>query len=347
MNGRAAQYQAAATYNTAAGRYEAAAARFWGRFGQRTIERLALCPGDRVLDVCCGSGSSALRAAEHVGPTGHVLGVDLADRLLALARRKAKRRRLANIEFRRGDFTALDDLTRGFDAAVCVFGIFFCPDMARALAHLSSSVRPGGRLAVTTWGARLFEPASTAFWEAVHREAPGVSRLFRPWERIVEPAQLRRLFDSAGVPGVEVESEPSTFALHSPEEWWSLVLGSGYRGALEELPKSVRRRVRERTLEELQRRKIRAIEANVLYATARKASRAQPRRGVPARTSAPSDPRQAGCRDGRGFRARWRRTRARRCTRRAPGLGCLGRFLATPFAADGGAIERTRVSRRK
>jgi len=88
----AAKARAAATYNAAADHYDDAANSFWGRFGRRTVERLALSPGARVLDVCCGSGASALPAAERVGPGGHVLGVDLAEELLTLARAKAATR---------------------------------------------------------------------------------------------------------------------------------------------------------------------------------------------------------------------------------------------------------------
>ena len=63
-----------ATYNAAADRYEDPVNSYWDRFGGRTVERLNLPPGRRVLDVCCGAGASALVAAERVGPTGLVQG---------------------------------------------------------------------------------------------------------------------------------------------------------------------------------------------------------------------------------------------------------------------------------
>src|SRR6185369_12108653 len=96
----AAKARAAATYNAAADHYDDAANSFWGRFGRRTVERLALTPGARVLDVCCGSGASAIPAAQIVGPKGSVTGVDLSEKLLALARGKANAQGLRNIEFR-------------------------------------------------------------------------------------------------------------------------------------------------------------------------------------------------------------------------------------------------------
>src|SRR5262245_22273382 len=93
-----ARARAAATYNAASDAYDDPANSFWERFGRSTVMRLGLRPGERVLDVCCGSGASALPAADMVGSEGSVLGVDLADRLLARARAKASARGLQNVE---------------------------------------------------------------------------------------------------------------------------------------------------------------------------------------------------------------------------------------------------------
>src|SRR5205823_6634644 len=75
-----AQVKAAATYNAAADAYDSPANSFWARFGQRTIDRLGLRSGERVLDVCSGSGASAIPAAEKVAPSGSVIGVDLSEK---------------------------------------------------------------------------------------------------------------------------------------------------------------------------------------------------------------------------------------------------------------------------
>ncbi|MGK0657977.1 class I SAM-dependent methyltransferase, partial [Methylococcus sp. S2T] len=86
----AARARAAAAYNAAADLFDHPANTVWDRFGQATIDRLNLRPGQPVLDVCCGSGASALPAAAAVGATGRVLGGELADNLLARARTKAR-----------------------------------------------------------------------------------------------------------------------------------------------------------------------------------------------------------------------------------------------------------------
>src|ERR1700751_6368803 len=133
---QSAQGRAAFTYNAAADFYDASPLSFWDYFGRRTVELASLLRGSRVLDVCCGAGASALPAAEAVGPRGHVIGVDLAKQLLESARAKAVQRRLGNIEFEVGDMLAMRFPAASFDAVVCVFGIFFVPEMATAVSEL-------------------------------------------------------------------------------------------------------------------------------------------------------------------------------------------------------------------
>ena len=263
-----AKAKAATTYNAAADRYDDPANLFWERFGRATVERLHLAPGARVLDVCCGSGASALAAAEAVGPAGSVLGIDLAENLLELARAKAARQGLSNVAFREGDMLDLRLPATHFDAVICVFGIFFVPDMAAAVRSLWHVLRSGGTLAVTTWGPRFFEPATSAFWNAVRDVRPDLYRGFNPWDRIGEPAALEAVLIEGGAKNIKVVAEAGMHPIPSPEAWWSAVLGSGYRGTLEQMDDAARKRVREANLSYIRASGIRAVEANVIYATA-------------------------------------------------------------------------------
>jgi len=167
-----AKLKAATTYDAAADHFDDEPLGFWARIGRRTVERLALAPGSAVLDVGCGTGASALPAAAEVGPRGRVIGVDLAERLLAIARQKVDRHRLANVEFKTGDMENLGYPDDHFDAVVSVFSIFFVTDMVRQVRELWRMVRPGGRLAITTWGPRMFEPGTTHWWNAVREVRP-------------------------------------------------------------------------------------------------------------------------------------------------------------------------------
>ena len=265
-----AKTRAATTYNAAADHYDDPANSFWARFGRRTIERLDLAPGARVLDVCCGSGASAIPAAEAVGPGGSVLGVDLAENLLELGRAKARQRGLGQFECRTGDMLDLGLPDGSFDAVVCVFGIFFVPDMEAGARELWRLVRPGGKLAVTTWGDRLLEPMNTVFWNAVREVRPELYKGFNPWDRISDPAALGSMLAAAGVNAQEIVLEHDTHPLPSPEAWWSVVLGSGYRGTLEQLDAESRARVQQVNLNVMRQTGVEAVEMNVIYAVATK-----------------------------------------------------------------------------
>ncbi|CAL1240931.1 class I SAM-dependent methyltransferase [Candidatus Methylocalor cossyra] len=265
-----ARIRAAAAYNAAADRFDHPVNSFWDRFGRVTVGRLDLKRGHRVLDLCCGSGASALPAAERVGPDGFVLGLDLAENLLTLARAKAAARGLFNAEFRVGDLLEPGLPEASFDAVVCVFGIFFVPDMVGAVRNLWRLVRPGGTLAITTWGRNFFEPANSLFWQAVRSVRPELYKGFHPWDRIDDPAGLRALLAEAGIDQADIEPERYAHPLSSPDDWWTIACGSGYRGTIDQLSTRERAWVRERNLDALRQRQIVRIEASVLYAVGRR-----------------------------------------------------------------------------
>jgi ubiquinone/menaquinone biosynthesis C-methylase UbiE len=258
------------TFNAAADYFDAPALSFWNRFGQHTVDRLQLQPGVKVLDVCCGSGASAIPAAVRVGDTGSVLGADLADSLLDLARQKSQQQGLANIEFRCSDFTNMGLPSESFDAIICVFGIFFVPDMAAAVAELWRMLRPGGKLAITSWGARVFEPANQTFWNAIQSERPELYKQFTPWYRIGDPDSLQALLESGGAKNVEVFAETDSHKLATPEDWWTMVMGGGIRGTIDQLKLVEKDRVRSINLEFLRSNHIHALDSDVLYALAKK-----------------------------------------------------------------------------
>ncbi|WP_363345807.1 class I SAM-dependent methyltransferase [Methylocystis echinoides] len=261
-----AKAKAAAAYNAAADYFDHPVSSFWHRFGRRTVERLGLRAGETVLDVCCGSGGSALPAAEAVGSQGKVVAVDLAERLVKLGETKARARGLRNIEFKTGDMLALGYPDASFDAIVCVFGIFFVPDMVAAAKELWRMLRPGGRLAVTTWGPDLFEPANSAFWEAIGAERPDLMKGFNPWERISTPTGLRKMLGEAGIENAEIVAQARNHPLNSPEDWWLIAMGSGYRGAIAQIDAETLARVRDRNLALLGQ--CDAITTNIVYSVA-------------------------------------------------------------------------------
>jgi ubiquinone/menaquinone biosynthesis C-methylase UbiE len=262
--------RAAATYNAAADHFDDAPLAFWERVGHATVARLRLHAGATVLDVACGSGASALPAAERVGPEGAVLGIDLADRLLELGRAKAAARGLTQIEFRWGDMEQLDFPPASFDAVICVFGIFFASHMTALVAALWRLVRPGGQLAITTWGPRIFEPGNALFWQAIQEARPDLYRAFNPWDRITDPEAVRQVLRAGGIEAVEVVLEEGMQSLRSAADFWTIALGTGYRGTIEQLEPEARARLQEVVLAALRTRAVTAVETNVIYAVATK-----------------------------------------------------------------------------
>ena len=262
--------RAARTYGAAADHYGLPPLSFWDRFGAATVSRLRLAAGASVLDLCCGAGASAIRSAHAVGPGGAVLGIDVAAPLLELARDRAAREGLANIEFRPGDAMATGLPDGAFDAVVCVFGVFFAADMAAFVAEMWRLVRPGGVLAVTTWGPGLFEPANSYFWEVVREVEPPLFKAFNPWEEITTPEALAGLLSSAGVPGPAVVAAVGQHQLGHPDRFWDIVLGTGYRATVDALSQEQRDRVRGWLLSELRSRAVTAVRTDVVFGTARR-----------------------------------------------------------------------------
>jgi ubiquinone/menaquinone biosynthesis C-methylase UbiE len=265
-----AKLKAQATYNSAAEFFDDHALGFWDRFGRATVDRLKLDPGASVLDVCAGAGASAIPAAVQVGPTGCVVAVDLAENLLALAEHKASLLGLSNLETRLGDLEALDYPPEMFDAVVIVFGIFFLPDLRAATGGLWRMVKPGGQLAITTWGPHLFEPANSLFWDAVSAQRPDLAHAYSPWDSLTDPDAVRNLLLDAGATNIHVEAVAGTHPLRSGDDFWTIVLGSGYRATYDAMTTSEQRAVRARTLQSLAETGVTDVRTNVIYAVAAK-----------------------------------------------------------------------------
>jgi ubiquinone/menaquinone biosynthesis C-methylase UbiE len=118
------------------------------------LEMAGLAPGERVLDVACGTGLVSFRAHAAVGPTGSVLGTDISAEMVEAARRRAASEGLENIAFERLDAEEQDIDGEPFTAALCALGLMYFPDPEKALREMRRHLRPGGRAAAVVWGAR-------------------------------------------------------------------------------------------------------------------------------------------------------------------------------------------------
>ena len=115
---------------------------------EAVLAQAKLTAGEAVVDVGCGAGTSSLGAAEAVGPSGHVLGLDISDTLLTMARENAP----ANTAFLNADAQMHGFEETPFDALISRFGVMFFADTQAAFTNMANWLKPGGRMAFATWG---------------------------------------------------------------------------------------------------------------------------------------------------------------------------------------------------
>lgn len=152
-------------------------------------------PGDRVLDVACGTGVVARAAFDRVAPHGSVTGVDLNPAMLAVARRVAPA-----IEWRQGDVAALPFGEDAFDVVTCQSAIFFFPDPTRGLSEMGRVTRPGGRVVVQSFSSLPAQPAYGPWVEMVARHAgPDAVKLLGTYWAQGDPASMRNRCADAGL----------------------------------------------------------------------------------------------------------------------------------------------------
>ncbi len=184
--------------------------RMLGPFGERIVEALDPRPGERVLDVGCGSGDLTLRVAERLAPGGEALGIDLSGPMLERARRRAGAAGLAGlagVRFARADAQVHRFEPASFDGVISRFGVMFFDDPPVAFANLTAALRPGGRMVFTCWrdllaNEWLMVPAAAAL-EHVPMPDFGGSSGPGPFS-LADPDDVRGLLAGAGLDHIEL-----------------------------------------------------------------------------------------------------------------------------------------------
>ncbi|MFV2104675.1 class I SAM-dependent methyltransferase [Micromonospora sp. LOL_024] len=181
-----------AAFDRAAASYDQLGVEFFTPMGKRLVEHAAPREGHRVLDIGCGRGASLFPSAELVGPTGHVLGIDIAPAMVDAARAEAERQGATNVEIRVLDGENPDLPARSFDLVTGSYSVIFIPDAPSAMARYAQLLADHGRIAFTS---PLFSDKTFPFLPPIFTELIPMallSNLPAEWQ----PEALQRRFNS-------------------------------------------------------------------------------------------------------------------------------------------------------
>lgn len=185
------------------------------------IGTAALRPGERVLDVACGTGVVARLAAERVGTTGSVAGLDLNPGMLAVARSVVPHG--VSIEWHEASAEAMPLPDEAFDVVICQMGLQFVPDKRAALREMRRVLVAGGRLVINMPGpiTPFFAIMAEALARHINPELAGfVHQVFS----LHDPDQIRNLIGDAGFHEIDVQPHTKTLRLPPPGEFlWQYV----------------------------------------------------------------------------------------------------------------------------
>ena len=173
------------------------------------VARAKLKPGERVIDVGCGSGATSIAFAREVAPSGLVLGVDVSGPMLERARQAAPKD--LPIDFVLADATVYPFEPASFDVLASRFGVMFFADPALSFANMRKALRPEGRLAFACWREPRENPFFMAPLQAAYKHVPKLPQL-GPEDpgpfAFASEARVRRILGEAGFTGVEMEACP-------------------------------------------------------------------------------------------------------------------------------------------
>ena len=178
-----------------------------------------LQPGGKVLDVACGTGVVARHAAQHVGASGHVTGLDLNPGMLAVASSHTTSSESAPITWQEGNAMALPFPDQAFDVVLCQLGLQFFPDRAVALQEMRRVLTPHGHLALLVWRSIQLSPGFAAFAEALERHisADAAAIMHAPFVFGDTTDALHQLITHAGFHDVVIRFEVRMVRFPSPE----------------------------------------------------------------------------------------------------------------------------------
>jgi ubiquinone/menaquinone biosynthesis C-methylase UbiE len=187
----------------------------------RMLELTLPQPGERVLELACGTGGVGIAAAERVGPDGEVVLSDVAAEMTAVAAARAGH--LANVSTRVLDLERIDEPDNSYDVVLCREGLMFALDPVGAAREIRRVLRPGGRVAIAVWGPRERNPWLGVLFDTVSAQLgtpvppPGVPGPFS----LDDADRLADVLRASGLDDVSVGELSVPLIASSFDEWWA------------------------------------------------------------------------------------------------------------------------------
>lgn len=230
----------AGVFDRASAAYDAVGVDFFSLFGRLLVQDADLAAGEHVLDIGCGRGAVLFPAAERVGPSGFVTGIDLAAGMVERTRAEARERGIGNVKMLLMDAQepALD--AESYDVALSSLVVFFLPDPGAALRAWRTLLRPGGRLGLTTfagddkrwaWIDEIFDPFKPPQLRRIQESRDG------PFS---STENLERLLQDSGFTDVRSTVREHDIRFSNADHWIAFSWSHGQRAFWEFVPEDQR-----------------------------------------------------------------------------------------------------------
>ncbi len=204
--------------------------RYFPIFGEWLVETAQIPEGATVLDVACGRGAVLFPAAQRIGASGKVIGIDLAEGMARETQAEIQRRGLAQAEARQMDAENLNFPDSFFDFVLCGFSVQFFPHLHRALEEFRRVLKPNRQVVVTTWGD---DDPGWDWFDNLRTEYGAVLRLGSQSLNTAE--EIQKWFSQAGLADIQVTTKSVDMVFRDEEEWWNVEWSISGRAGLENL----------------------------------------------------------------------------------------------------------------
>jgi ubiquinone/menaquinone biosynthesis C-methylase UbiE len=181
----------------------------------KLLEMANLQPGEKLIDIACGTGLVSFPAAEKIGPSGFVLATDISDGMVKICTETATEKKIRNIQFKRMDAEQLDVPDAEYDVALCALGLMYVPDPIKALKEMYRVIKHGGRAVAAVWGQRDHCGWAEIFEIVDKRVATEVCPMFF---HLGNRDVLKRSFGAAGFSQVNFEKLNTVLNYNSDED---------------------------------------------------------------------------------------------------------------------------------